>query len=44
VNVRPSTIDWFLKTNGKYTGLVTLHWYKVRRVGCDGGGCWWWCW
>jgi hypothetical protein len=29
VNVRPTTINWFLNVNGKYVGLVTLHWYKV---------------
>jgi hypothetical protein len=29
VNVRNTTIDWFLTVNSNYTGLVTLHWYKV---------------
>ncbi|KAI8467768.1 MAG: hypothetical protein J3K34DRAFT_480182 [Monoraphidium minutum] len=29
VNVRPSTINWFLNVNGKYVGLVTVHWYKA---------------
>ena len=31
VNVRPSTIDWFLNVNSNYTGLVTLHWYKATK-------------
>jgi hypothetical protein len=33
VNVRNTTIDWFLTVNSNYTGLVTLHWYKVRQGG-----------
>jgi hypothetical protein len=26
VNVRNTTIDWFLQVNSKYVGLVTVHW------------------
>jgi hypothetical protein len=29
VNVRTSTINWFLNVNAAYVGLVTLHWYKA---------------
>ncbi|GBF91995.1 hypothetical protein Rsub_04719 [Raphidocelis subcapitata] len=31
VNVRNTTIDWFLQVNAKYVGLVTLHWYKATK-------------
>lgn len=31
VNVRNTTIDWFLQVNSKYVGLVTVHWYKAKK-------------
>jgi len=29
LNLRTSTMDWFLNVNRKYVGMTTVHWYKA---------------